>query len=142
MKDISIFKKLELFFLYKKVVNSNRLELKEKYNIRIDSAYRLYTVLNIPESLLTEYSIKKSDMDIVTEKYIREYSTGLSNFLREKGLTELFNFYENRRVDKYSFLIVFGFSLFQSQKFYNNLYYIIYPIIYLLLTSFLIYIIY
>jgi hypothetical protein len=66
MKDISFFKKIKLFSTYRKVVSKNRNELSSKFGLRVDNAYRLYTVLNIPEDLIGEaYSLKKSDNFIV-----------------------------------------------------------------------------
>ncbi len=128
MKSVSLFKKLKLFNSYKKIIELNKSELNTKFGIRVDNAKRLYTVLNIPEELIGEaYSMKKSDIDRISENYVKQYSSELSNFLNSKDLGELFDFYEIKKVDKYSYLIVFGFSLFKSSKYYNTLYYIILP---------------
>jgi hypothetical protein len=128
MKDISFFKKIKLFSTYKKVVSKNRNELSAKFGLRVDNAYRLYTVLNIPEDLVGEaYSLKKSDIDKISENYIREYSSELSKFLNSKGLKELYDYYQVDKVGKYNYLLVFGFSLFRSNKFYNDIYYKVIP---------------
>jgi hypothetical protein len=127
MKNISFFKKLSLFSFYKKTLKLNKVRLERELNIRFDSAYRLYTVLNIPEELYGEFTLKKSDIDKISENYIREYSFEVSKFLKSIGLNELFESYEIRKVDKYSYLIVIGFSLFRSNVFYNNLYYKLLP---------------
>ena len=124
MNKISFFKKIQLFLSYRKIVNQNKVDLEKNLNIRVDNAYRLYTVLNVPEELIGEaYSLKKADIDRISETYIREYSGEVARFLNSKGLVELFRSYEIKKVDKYSYLIVIGFSLFQSNEFYNNLYY-------------------
>jgi hypothetical protein len=118
-----MFKKLKLFFSYSKTLSNNRIELEQKYNIRIDNARRLYTVINIPEEIIGEaYSLKKSDIDKISENFLRQYSSELGTFLDSKGLKELYDVYDIKKVDKYSYLIVYGFSLFKSQKFYNRLY--------------------
>lgn len=128
MKNISIFKKIKLFNSYKKIIQINKNELTTKFGIRIDSAYRMYTVLNIPEELIGEaYSLKKSDIDRISENYVKQYSSELSTYLNQKDLTELFDFYEIKKVDKYSYLLVYGFSLFNSTKYYNTIYYILLP---------------
>ncbi len=127
MANISFFKKISLFSFYKKTLKLNKLKLERELNIRFDSAYRLYTVLNIPEELYGEFTLKKSDIDKISENYIREYSFEVSKFLNSIGLNELFKSYEIRKVDKYSYLIVIGFSLFRSDVFYNNLYYKLLP---------------
>jgi hypothetical protein len=123
MANISFFKKLSLFSFYKKTLKLNKVRLERELNIRFDSAYRLYTVLNIPEELYGEFTLKKSDIDKISENYIREYSFEVSKFLKSIGLNELFESYEIKKVDKYSYLIVIGFSLFRSNVFYTNLYY-------------------
>jgi hypothetical protein len=140
MANISFFKKLTLFSLYKKTLKVNKVRLERELNVRIDSAYRLYTVLNIPEELYGEFTLKKSDIDKISENYIREYSFEVSKFLKSIGLSELFESYEIKKVDKYSYLIVIGFSLFRSNVFYNNLYYKFLPILAVLsiITYFLI----
>jgi hypothetical protein len=129
MANISFFKKLTLFSLYKKTLKLNKVKLERELNVRIDSAYRLYTVLNIPEELYGEFTLKKSDIDKISENYIREYTFEVSKFLKSIGLNELFESYEVKKVDKYSYLIVIGFSLFRSNVFYNNLYYKFLPIL-------------
>lgn len=129
MKRISFFKKIQLFLYYKRILKENKVQLEQNLNIRIDDAYRLYTVLNVPEELIGEaFSIKKSDIDKISESYIREYTMVVSKFLNSIGLSELFQSYEVKKVDKLSYLVVIGFSLFKSNKFYDNLYYRVIPI--------------
>lgn len=118
-----MFKKLKLFFSYSKTIANNRIELEQKYNIRIDNAKRLYTVINVPEEMIGEaYALKKSDIDRISENYLRQFSADLGGFLDSKGLKELYQVYDIKKVDKYSYLLVFGFSLFKSQKLYTRLY--------------------
>lgn len=123
MKNVSLLKRIKLFSLFKKTLKENKDELSLKFNLRIDKASRLYTVLNVPEELVGEaYSLKKSDIDRISENYIKQYSNELGEYLNSKGLNELYDFYKIDKVGKYSYLIVFGFSLFKSQKYYNFLY--------------------
>jgi len=127
-KKISIFKKIGIFRTFNKIVKENKTELEQKFNIRIDNAKRLYTVLNIPEEIIGEpYNLRRSDIDKIAENFIREYSGELGKFLDSKGLQELYEYYKIEKVDKYSYLIVVGFSLFKSNKFYNNIYYKLIP---------------
>lgn len=135
-KKLGFIKKIRLFSSYKKSVKSIKNVLDQNFNIRIDSAYRMYTVLNVPEEIIGEaFSIKKSDIDRISENYIKEYSSELSKFLNKNGLSELFEFYEIKKVDKYSYLIVIGFSLFKSNEFYNKLYWRYIPIMSALVLS-------
>ena len=65
---ISIFKKIKFFRLYKKHLSINRGEILKNFNTKIDNAYRLYTVINIPISKDDEiYMIRKSDIDKLLE---------------------------------------------------------------------------
>lgn len=139
MKNVSLIKKIKLFNSFKKIIKENQSELSLKFNIRTDKANRLYTVLNIPEELIGEaYSLKKADIDRISQNYIRQYSAELSEFLNKKGLSELFDFYKMDKVGKYSYLIVFGFSLFKSHKYYNALYFGVIPSLSVIILSLLI----
>ena len=129
MKNISFFKKIKLFRSYRKSLKNISSELEGRFNLRIDNAYRTYTVLNIPEEIIGEsYSLRKVDIDRISENFIKEYISELSKYLTTKGLQELHKVYKVDKVDKYSYLIVTGFSLFKSDKYYNNLYYRVLPI--------------
>lgn len=129
MKNIGFFKKLKLFREFRKVINDNKNYLNVNFGIRVDRAYRLYTILNIPEELFGEaFSLRKSDIDRISEPYIREYTNDLGVFLNSKGLNEMFDFYELSKVDKFSWKIVIGFKLFRSNEFYDKLYYRFLPI--------------
>ena len=108
--------------------------LNVNFGIRVDRAYRLYTILNIPEELFGEaFSLRKSDIDKVAETSIREYTVKISEYLDSKGLKEMYDFYEVKKVDKYSYLVVLGFSLpndtFRSNKYYDNLRYRVIPVV-------------
>jgi hypothetical protein len=128
-----MFKKLKNFYFYKKTIKNIEFTLKEKFNIRIDRAKRLYTVVNVPEELIGEaFSLKKSDIDRISENYVRQYYVDLGKELNKNGLMELFDLYEIKKVDKYSYLLIIGFSLFKSQNYYNIIYFIFTPIIVLL----------
>jgi hypothetical protein len=116
-KNISLLKKIKLFSQFKKTIKINSVELENKFNLRIDSANRLYTVINVPPELIGEaYNIKKSDIDRIADNFIREYSKELAVFLNSKDLNELYEFYDLKKVDKYSYLVVVGFSFFRSDE--------------------------
>jgi hypothetical protein len=118
---MGFFKKIRLFSSYKKIIVDNRVNLEGQFNLRIDRASRIYTVLNIPEELYGEpYNIRKSDIDAISQTYITEYIKRLSDYLNSIGLSELYDFYEPiKKIDKYSYLIVLGFKPFNSVR-YNN----------------------
>jgi|694.fasta_scaffold122688_3 hypothetical protein len=117
-----MFKKIKLFFTYTSILRSISRELEVEYNARIDSIYRIYTVLNIPQEYFEDpYNIRTSDINVLSRNFISDFRNNFSQFLVSKGLLELFELYEIRKVDKYSYLLIFGFSLFNTRKFVNNL---------------------
>ena len=131
---ISLFKKIKIFREFKKILKLNKTELEQVFGARIDNAYRIYNVLNIPAEMIGEpYNLRKSDIDKLAETSIREYTVKISEYLDSKGLKEMYDFYEVKKVDKYSYLVVLGFSLpndtFRSNKYYDNLRYRVIPVV-------------
>ena len=124
-----MLKKLRLFFVWRKVINQNKALIENKFKLRKDLACRLYTVVNVPEELVGDaYSLRKGDIELITKNYVESYTQEVSKWLNENGLQELYKIYEIKKVDKYSWLIVMGFSLFRTQTFYNRLYFIGIPL--------------
>jgi len=131
---ISFFKKIKIFREFRKILKLNKTELEQVFGARIDNAYRIYNVLNIPSEMIGEpYNLRKSDIDKLAETSIREYTVKISEYLDSKGLKEMYDFYEVKKVDKYSYLVVLGFSLpndtFRSNKYYDNLRYRVIPVV-------------
>ena len=129
---ISLLKKIKIFREFRKVLKLNRVELEQVFGARIDNAYRIYNVLNIPAEMIGEpYNLRKSDIDKLAETSIREYTVKVSEYLDSKGLKEMYDFYEIKKVEKYSYLVVLGFSIpndpFRSNKYYDNLRYKVIP---------------
>jgi hypothetical protein len=128
-KNISIFKKIRIFDDYKKSIRLIKSDLELKFGARIDGAYRIYNVLNIPQENIQEpYNLRKTDIDKISENFIREYIVELSSFLDKNGLRELYSRYDIKKVSKYSYLVIVGFSLFRSNKYYDNIRYKLIPI--------------
>lgn len=129
MKNISFIKKIKLYRQYYKAIRRNKKELSQRFNIKIDLANRSYTVLNVPPSIMEEpYNIRKSDIDKIAESYITDYTNALSNYLDTIGVKELYKFYDVKKVDKYSYLVIYGYSLFDSVKFSKNLFFGFIPV--------------
>jgi hypothetical protein len=94
----------------------------------------MYSVINIPiEDVGEPYNLKRSDIDKIAESSIKGFSSELGIFLDAKGLKELYDFYEVQKVDKYSYLLVFGFSLFKSNEYYDKIRFRVIPVV--VLTS-------
>lgn len=128
---MGIFKDLMLYFSFKKSLKRNKVRLESDFNMRIDNAYRLYTVINIPDNLIGEaYNLKKSDIDKISEGYIKDYLSKLGIFLNSIGLSELYDFYEPiKKVDKLSYLIILGFKPLDSVEINKIIYRILLPIL-------------
>ena len=128
---MGIFKDIRLFFSYKSIIRKNKVRLEGDFNVRIDNADRMYTVLNIPTNLVEEpYNLRKEDIDNIAQNYIRDYINELSQFLNTIGLSELYDFYEPiKKVDKYSYLIVIGYKQLDSVEINKIIYRILLPII-------------
>ena len=132
---MTIFKKLKLYFFFKKTLKQNKTTLLSRFFMKIDRASRIYTILNIPEKIINEpYNLRKSDIDTISEKYLREYISELSEYLNSIGLSELYDFYDPiDKVGKYSFLVIIGFKPFNSVFFNKIIYFWILPILSLIL---------
>ena len=129
---ISLYKKIKIFREFKKILILNKTEIEQVFGARIDNAYRIYNVLNIPLEIIGEpYNLRKSDLDKLAETSIKEYTNKISEYLDSKNLREMYDFYQIQKVDKYSYLVVLGFSLpndtFRSNKYYDNIRYRLIP---------------
>lgn len=141
---MNIFKKIKLYWTFKREIKSNRVTLESNFNLRIDRADRLYSVLNIPENIFEDpYNTRKSDIETISQTYVREYVNNVSKYLDSLGLQELYDFYEPvKRVEKYSYLIVLGYKPFNSVEYNTIVYYRLIPIISILSLISLLFIIF
>jgi len=115
---------IKLYYSYKKTIKENKNELLTKFNIKIDNADRMYTVLNMPTEYFEEpYNLRKSDIDQISEKMITEYSIKLAEYLDSIGLREMYTFYGNiQKVEKYAYLLIIGFKRLDSVDYNTFLY--------------------
>lgn len=127
---MNLFKKIQLYNSYKNILKKNKVTLEGDFNIRIDRANRMYTVINVPDELFGEpYNLRKGDIDTISMSYIKEYINRLSIFLNQIGLNELYDFYEPvKKVDKYSYLVVLGFKPMNSVEYNNTIMFRVLPI--------------
>jgi len=128
MKKIGFFKKISLYFYYRRVLLKNSRQFSSAYNLRIDWVNRIYTVINIPEEVFEEpYNMRTSDINKISDPYITEFVKQISSFLNTKGLIELYDIYDIRKIEKYSYLVVIGFSLFDTDRIARNFLFRILP---------------
>ena len=118
----NLFNQIKLFFIYKSTIKNNLLTLNSSFNLRKDLCNRLYTVINVPVDNFEEpYNIRTTDINTISENYIRDYCIKIGQALDYMGLKELYKIYSITKVDKYSYLVIIGFSLFQTDKVYRSL---------------------
>ena len=100
----------------------NEVDMGTNVGLKLDWVNRMYTVLNIPEEFFDEpYNLRKGDIDKIAENYIKEYINTVNLYFQSKGLNELVTFVKPiSKVDKYSYLIVFGFSQMENTTIYRN----------------------
>ena len=139
--NISLLKKIKFFIFYRKTLNSLRTELEINFNIRIDEAYRMYTVLNInnDNSIFQDYGfaelkefnknyelmpsqVEQKYLDEMYKKSMKDFSNSISEYLNSKGLSELYVFYQVEKLNKFSYLIVLGFPMFKTDQYVKYFY--------------------
>ncbi len=116
---ISIWKKIKLYFVYTGIIKRGNYLLQNEANLRVDRVTRLYTVLNIDEEDIKNYGPKLSNQ--IVQKYINEYINKVDRLFNTMGLTELVGLMEIRKINELNYLIVFGYSIFNTSKVANML---------------------
>lgn len=115
MGNISFLKKVKMFFIYKKIVDLNKKTLLDNsLNLRIDNVYRIYTVLNMTDDVKT-YGIS------VAERIITEYVQKMDVVFSNMNLSEYIGILDVEQLSETDFLIVFGFSHFNTAKLLNKI---------------------
>ena len=131
---MNIFKQISLYMDFRRKVRRNRKKLLEDFNIKVDLAYRLYTVVNVPDRMGEPYNLRTVDLNRESELHIKEYIRKLSVFLDSIGLSEMYGYYSpTKKLGKYSYLLVIGFKHMNSVKLNNIFWFIIAPVILFLL---------
>ena len=125
-----MFKKYRLMFSYIKTIRKHIKEIENYFmenetkftykikSIKIDSIYRIYTVLNFPEK--TTKNIQKYGhifLDNETHKFISEFNKQLKKI----GLFELVGLTRADRIGENNVLIVIEFKLLNIGKIMKNI---------------------
>lgn len=123
MKKLSFWKKLSIYRTYRRIVLKNKNEFKDTYSLRLDRVNRIYTVINIPAEMFEEpYNLRTADINKISEPYITAYTKQISGLLDSKGLSELYRLYDVKKIDKFSYLVIIGFSLFDTAIVARNIF--------------------
>jgi hypothetical protein len=126
-KRLSIWRKLNLYYQYRKTI-LNKKDILQENGFRIDRVKRIYTVVNVPEQLFEGgYDLRTADINRVSKTYLTEAIRNISKTLNMLELNELYKIYDTQKVDKFSYLIIFGFSLFDTKKIADFFYFRVLP---------------
>ena len=126
------FKKIKLFFLYRKLIKKNDEVLHNpKHNLRIDFVNRIYTVVNLPKDV-KQYGTK------LAQKYISEYINDVDKLFQEIGISEYVGILDIKRETELDYAIIFGFKFFDTAKVANRILFtlLFIPLIWLLISFF------
>ena len=125
----NLYRSIKFYFVYRNTILKNRDILKNDFNVDIDWVNRLYTVINVPETEVEEpFNIRKADIEAMSKKYVDDYVKSMNKWYSQNSLRELIEIYEFRKISKYSYLMVTGYSMFKTNKVANVLMYFVLPV--------------
>lgn len=117
MMRISFSKKLKLMKEYRSYIKKSKTLLLDS-NFRIDSVYRLYTVVNIPLiSIPEQYRLNKKDVAKLEMSYMDEEVGKHVKLFNKIGLNGLFSEPILERVEANTYLVYYNY------KYINNVNY-------------------
>ena len=116
---ISFWKKISLFFTYRKAIKQSSFLILNEVNLRSDRVGRLYTILNLNSEDILNYGPKLSSQ--IVQKYINDYMSKVDKMFLQLGLNELIGLMEIKKIDELNYLVIFGYSFFNSARVANSL---------------------
>ena len=144
---MNIFKRISNLKYYIEIIKENSEELEERFNIRIDNIYRMYSVYSINPKEYEQYggddkilinkennienflekasashmntSLMNGD-DLLNNKVDSELQR-LENFLISKGLAEIYGLTQRKRLDKYNYQVVVEYKFLNTKTWANLL---------------------
>ena len=111
--------KISLFFTYRKAIKQSSFLILNEVNLRSDRVGRLYTILNLNSEDILNYGPKLSSQ--IVQKYINDYMSKVDKMFLQLGLNELIGLMEIKKIDELNYLVVFGYSFFNSARVANSL---------------------
>lgn len=108
-----MFKKYQLYKIYKKFIREHSELLEKKYRLRRDYTNFLYTVINLDPELVKKYY---AENERVAKPTINEYIKEVDVFFRKYNMQEFVAVRKVDRIDDFNWKVEFGFSLFNSKK--------------------------
>jgi hypothetical protein len=124
-KSIQVFfNKIRIFLIYRNILKRNSIILWERFNIRFDDVYRLYTVIIIPPETMSLLSMKDNKYHMVFQQevvtQITSYIKAVSGYLKTVGMgEEWYGLTEMTEIDQMNYKIVISFAFFDTVKVAN-----------------------
>jgi hypothetical protein len=109
---MNIFKKIQLFYTYKKIVKKHNTELITKFSLERDRIQRLWTVYKFPKE--KEEDIKKYGHTYVDGE-ISKYVKMVSDYCQVIGLSELIKIEKIEVLNPLEVGVVFRYKFLKPQ---------------------------
>ena len=118
---MKIFNNIKLFFQYRSAIKRNidtittyqyqfERDKRLQPSLRVDSVLRIYGVINLPEETMTYMDSK------LVQKHVASYIRSTDIMLNKCGLNEIVGIREMKQLGETSYLVIFGFSQFDTKK--------------------------
>lgn len=108
-----MFKKLKWFFIYRKILKSNRELLFNKHNLKFDWVYRLYKTYTLTDDDLEEIKVYGGRY---INNLIERDKTKIENTLLELGIAELVALIELEKLNDRQIGLAFRYKYFDTAK--------------------------
>lgn len=121
-----MFKNIRNYIKYRKLIDKNKIELYDKFKIKVDNIYRLYTTVGIPEEtqyLFTRYDYSVVQVEEELDNEVRRYINTLSRYFMDTGLIEFIIVNKDNlvRADQINVDLVIDFKMMDIIKFIANI---------------------
>jgi hypothetical protein len=111
---MNIFKKLQNYLRYVKIVKKNWADMQSKFVLTKDWTYVFGTVINMPKEIVT-YELE------YPKKLIKDYIKKVGEYCDSIGLMELVHCYSVTKIDSYNYKVEFAYKHFDSKKLFKRL---------------------
>jgi len=116
---MNIFKRIKLYYEYKKLLKDNIEDLQSKYSFRVDNINRIYTVIHIPDDIKV---YGPEHIEALTEEWLKKWLIRLDTYLVNIHLKEFLNRDTLTKIDDQNFLLVLRYKYLNLEKIYYTLY--------------------
>jgi hypothetical protein len=115
-----MFKNLKHFIRYRKILLSNKLELFNLFNVKIDDIYRLGVNIRIPKDKMDVYNDYKYpviEINRILDNEIKKFFIKLDRYFLNKNLMEYLEVESTDQIDTDSAIVILKFKLYDIEKF-------------------------